>query len=155
MFLDLFYGLRDEGVNVAVQEWQMFMTALERGLHLRRGRDLDLAQHPVVHRALEAQAARLAGGGIGGLDSLDDGHVRDLSSPPAVERSGAPHGCAPGWAIDWMLDAAHPGVGGAGSLARLGGREGKRPPGGPAFAARALWTARSTRRAVPIANPVP
>jgi len=33
MFLDLFYGLRDEGVPVAVQEWQMFMTALERGLH--------------------------------------------------------------------------------------------------------------------------
>ena len=33
MFLDLFYGLRDEGVNVAIQEWQMFMTALERGLH--------------------------------------------------------------------------------------------------------------------------
>jgi len=33
MFLDLFYGLRAEGVNVAIQEWQMFMTALERGLH--------------------------------------------------------------------------------------------------------------------------
>ena len=33
MFLDLFYGLRDEGVPVAVQEWQMFMTSLEKGLH--------------------------------------------------------------------------------------------------------------------------
>jgi hypothetical protein len=33
MFLDLFYGLRDEGVPVAVQEWQAFLTALEQGLH--------------------------------------------------------------------------------------------------------------------------
>ena len=33
MFLDLFYGLRDEGVPVDVQEWQMFMTSLEKGLH--------------------------------------------------------------------------------------------------------------------------
>ena len=33
MFLDLFYGLRDEGVPVAIQEWQMFLTALEEGLH--------------------------------------------------------------------------------------------------------------------------
>lgn len=33
MFLDLFYGLRSEGVPVAIQEWQMFMTALDRGLH--------------------------------------------------------------------------------------------------------------------------
>ena len=33
MFLDLFYGLRDEGVPVAIQEWQMLMTALEKGLH--------------------------------------------------------------------------------------------------------------------------
>ena len=33
MFLDLFYGLRDEGVPVAIQEWQMFLRALEEGLH--------------------------------------------------------------------------------------------------------------------------
>jgi len=33
MFLDLFYGLRDEGVPVAIQEWQMFLGALEQGLH--------------------------------------------------------------------------------------------------------------------------
>jgi uncharacterized protein with von Willebrand factor type A (vWA) domain len=33
MFLDLFYGLRDEGVPVAIQEWQMFLSALEDGLH--------------------------------------------------------------------------------------------------------------------------
>ena len=33
MFLDLFFGLRDEGVPVAIQEWQGFLTALERGLH--------------------------------------------------------------------------------------------------------------------------
>src|SRR5215813_12425405 len=32
MFLDLFYGLRDEGVPVAIQEWQMFLRALEEGL---------------------------------------------------------------------------------------------------------------------------
>jgi len=33
LFLDLFYGLRDEGVPVSIQEWQMLMTALEKGLH--------------------------------------------------------------------------------------------------------------------------
>ncbi len=33
MFLDFFYGLRDEGIPVAMQEWQMFMTVLENGLH--------------------------------------------------------------------------------------------------------------------------
>jgi hypothetical protein len=33
MFLDLFYGLREEGVPVAIQEWQTFLHALEEGLH--------------------------------------------------------------------------------------------------------------------------
>ncbi|CAG1002642.1 hypothetical protein MYXO_03145 [Myxococcaceae bacterium] len=33
MFLDLFYGLREEGVPVSLQEWQAFLTALEKGLH--------------------------------------------------------------------------------------------------------------------------
>ena len=33
MFLDLFYGLREEGVPVAMQEWQTFLRALEEGLH--------------------------------------------------------------------------------------------------------------------------
>jgi uncharacterized protein with von Willebrand factor type A (vWA) domain len=33
MFLDLFYGLREEGVPVSIQEWQMLMTALEKNLH--------------------------------------------------------------------------------------------------------------------------
>jgi uncharacterized protein with von Willebrand factor type A (vWA) domain len=33
MFLDLYYGLREEGVPVAIQEWQAFLTALEKGLH--------------------------------------------------------------------------------------------------------------------------
>ena len=33
MFLDLFYGLRNEGVPVAIQEWQGFLRALEEGLH--------------------------------------------------------------------------------------------------------------------------
>ncbi|MFN8544917.1 MAG: VWA domain-containing protein [Candidatus Binatia bacterium] len=33
MFLDLFYGLRDEGVPVSMQEWQTFLRALEEGLH--------------------------------------------------------------------------------------------------------------------------
>src|SRR5262245_7332688 len=32
MFLDLFYGLRNEGVPIAIQEWQMFLRALEQGL---------------------------------------------------------------------------------------------------------------------------
>jgi uncharacterized protein with von Willebrand factor type A (vWA) domain len=33
MFLDLFYGLRDEGVPVALQEWMAFLEALGKGLH--------------------------------------------------------------------------------------------------------------------------
>jgi uncharacterized protein with von Willebrand factor type A (vWA) domain len=33
MFLDLFYGLRTEGIPVAIQEWQTFLRALEEGLH--------------------------------------------------------------------------------------------------------------------------
>ena len=33
MFLDLFYRLRQEGVPVGLQEWMMFLEALERGLH--------------------------------------------------------------------------------------------------------------------------
>ena len=33
MFLDLFYGLREEGVPVAVQEWRMLVAVLEKGLH--------------------------------------------------------------------------------------------------------------------------
>ncbi len=33
MFLDLFYGLRDEGVPVSIQEWRMLMNAMEKGLH--------------------------------------------------------------------------------------------------------------------------
>jgi hypothetical protein len=33
MFLDLFYGLREEGVPVGIQEWQTFLRALEEGLH--------------------------------------------------------------------------------------------------------------------------
>ena len=33
MFLDLFYGLRGEGVPTAIQEWQTFLRALEEGLH--------------------------------------------------------------------------------------------------------------------------
>ncbi|MEA2623999.1 MAG: uncharacterized protein QOD06_44 [Candidatus Binatota bacterium] len=33
MFLDLFYGLREEGVPVSPQEWRTFLTAVEQGLH--------------------------------------------------------------------------------------------------------------------------
>jgi uncharacterized protein len=33
MFLDLFYGLRDEGVPVALQEWMTLIEALKLGLH--------------------------------------------------------------------------------------------------------------------------
>jgi len=33
MFVDLFYGLRDEGVPVALQEWMGFLEALKKGLH--------------------------------------------------------------------------------------------------------------------------
>ncbi len=33
MFLDLFYGLRNEGVPVAIQEWRTLLDALEQGLH--------------------------------------------------------------------------------------------------------------------------
>ncbi len=33
MFLELFYGLRDEGVPTSIQEWRAFLEALEQGLH--------------------------------------------------------------------------------------------------------------------------
>ena len=33
MFLDLFYGLRAEGVPLSMQEWRTFLQALEEGLH--------------------------------------------------------------------------------------------------------------------------
>jgi hypothetical protein len=33
VFLDLFYGLREQGVPLAIQEWQTFLRALEEGLH--------------------------------------------------------------------------------------------------------------------------
>jgi uncharacterized protein with von Willebrand factor type A (vWA) domain len=33
VFLDLFYGLRDEGVAVSIHEWKTLMSALEEGLH--------------------------------------------------------------------------------------------------------------------------
>jgi uncharacterized protein len=33
MFLDLFYGLRAEGVPTSIQEWKTFLRALEEGLH--------------------------------------------------------------------------------------------------------------------------
>jgi len=33
MFLDLFYGLREEGVPLSIHEWRTFMRALEQGLH--------------------------------------------------------------------------------------------------------------------------
>jgi uncharacterized protein with von Willebrand factor type A (vWA) domain len=33
MFLDLFYGLRAEGVPLSMQEWRTFLEALEEGLH--------------------------------------------------------------------------------------------------------------------------
>jgi len=33
MFLELFYGLRDEGVPVALQEWMTMLEAVKRGLH--------------------------------------------------------------------------------------------------------------------------
>ena len=33
MFLELFYGLREQGVPVGIQEWRMLMESLEKGLH--------------------------------------------------------------------------------------------------------------------------
>ena len=33
MFLNLFYGLRDEGIPVGINEWLTFVDALKRGLH--------------------------------------------------------------------------------------------------------------------------
>ena len=33
MFLDFFYELRDEGVPVGLQEWNMLLEALQKGLH--------------------------------------------------------------------------------------------------------------------------
>ena len=78
MFLDLFYGLRDEGVPVAVQEWQAFLSALEQGLHgseLLRFYHLGracLVKSETYFDAYDRVFARVFHGVEGSLDITDD-----------------------------------------------------------------------------------
>jgi uncharacterized protein with von Willebrand factor type A (vWA) domain len=74
MFLDLFFGLREEGVPVGFQEWMMLMEALGKGLHgssLRRFYDLSracLVKSETYYDAFDRVFLRVFEGVEGALD---------------------------------------------------------------------------------------
>ena len=78
MFLELFYGLRDEGVPVGTQEWLMLMDALGKGLHgssLKRFYHTAracLIKHEGHFDAFDRVFARVFHGVEGSLDSITD-----------------------------------------------------------------------------------
>src|SRR6185369_15216848 len=78
MFLDLFYGLRDEGVPVALQEWMTLLEALKRGMHgssLLRFYHLAracLVKSETYFDAYDRVFARVFHGVEGALDITDD-----------------------------------------------------------------------------------
>jgi uncharacterized protein len=78
MFLDLFYGLRDEGVPVGTQEWLTLMEAIQKGLHgssLKRFYHLAracLIKHEGHFDAFDRVFARVFHGVEGSLDSITE-----------------------------------------------------------------------------------
>jgi uncharacterized protein with von Willebrand factor type A (vWA) domain len=92
VFLDLFYGLRDEGVPVALQEWMAFLEALKRGLHgsnLLRFYHLAracLIKSETYFDAFDRVFARVFHGVEGSLDITDEvlEWLRDPKSFPAL-----------------------------------------------------------------------
>ena len=78
MFLDLFYGLRDEGVPVALQEWMTLLEALRRGMHgssLLRFYHLAracLVKSETYFDSFDRVFARVFKGVEGSLDLTDD-----------------------------------------------------------------------------------
>ena len=92
MFLPLFYGLRDEGVPVALQEWMTFVEALKRGLH---GSDLlrfyhlaraCLVKSETYFDAFDRVFARVFKGVEGSLDITDEvlDWLRDAKNFPRL-----------------------------------------------------------------------
>jgi uncharacterized protein with von Willebrand factor type A (vWA) domain len=87
MFLDLFYGLRDEGVPVGTQEWLTLMEALDKGLHgssLLRFYHLSracLVKHEGHFDAFDRVFARVFHGVEGSLESVTDEVMEWLRDP--------------------------------------------------------------------------
>ncbi len=92
MFLTLFYGLRDEGVPVALQEWMTFLEALHQGLHgssLLRFYHLAracLVKSETYYDGFDRVFARVFRGVEGELDITDDvlEWLRDPKNFPAL-----------------------------------------------------------------------
>ena len=87
MFLELFYGLRGEGVPVGVQEWLTFTEALRRGLHgcnLLRFYYLAracLVKSEAFYDAFDRVFARVFHGVEGSLDGITDDLLDWLKDP--------------------------------------------------------------------------
>ena len=87
MFVQLFYGLRDEGVPVGTQEWLTLMDALAKGLHgssLRRFYNLAracLIKHEGYFDAFDRVFARVFHGVEGSLDAVTQEILDWLQDP--------------------------------------------------------------------------
>jgi uncharacterized protein len=88
LFLDLFYGLRGEGVPVSMQEWRTLLEALEQGLHgasLLRFYHLSracLVKSETYFDAFDRVFARVFKGVEGALgDDVTDGILEWLKDP--------------------------------------------------------------------------
>ncbi|HYB99229.1 MAG TPA: VWA domain-containing protein [Candidatus Limnocylindrales bacterium] len=87
MFLELFYGLRDEGVPVGTQEWLTLMDAMAMGLHgssLQRFYHLAracLIKHEGHFDAFDRVFARVFHGVEGSLDKLTEEILEWLRDP--------------------------------------------------------------------------
>ncbi|MBI5503474.1 MAG: VWA domain-containing protein [Deltaproteobacteria bacterium] len=87
MFLELFYGLRDEGVPVGTQEWLTLMDALAKGLHgssLKRFYNLAracLIKHEGYFDAFDRVFARVFEGVEGSLDAVTQEILDWLQDP--------------------------------------------------------------------------
>jgi uncharacterized protein with von Willebrand factor type A (vWA) domain len=87
MFLDFFYGLRDEGVPVGTQEWLALIEAMEKGLHgssLTRFYNLSracLVKHEAYFDAFDRVFARIFKGVEGSLDHVTEELLEWLADP--------------------------------------------------------------------------
>jgi uncharacterized protein len=87
VFLDLFYGLREEGVPVSIQEWRALLEALEQGLHgssLLRFYHLGracLIKSETYFDSYDRVFARVFKGVEGALDDITDELLEWLKDP--------------------------------------------------------------------------
>ncbi|MFT4571622.1 MAG: hypothetical protein ACI8TX_001527 [Hyphomicrobiaceae bacterium] len=90
MFLNFFYGLRDEGVPVGTQEWLALMDAIALNLHgssLKRFYNVSracLIKHEGYFDAFDRVFARVFQGVEGALDHLQDEIMRWLDDPKSL-----------------------------------------------------------------------